>query len=109
MGGIGDEAEPGQLVLALPLGLVVARGGRIPAIIGVVVEVAKGREEDMLLGPDLLKVLLLEGLLVKSSLWLVLDGGVLALVLVFPESYLLEECLFFLGQWAMKWLGSPHP
>jgi hypothetical protein len=45
-----------------------------------VVEVAEGGEEGTLLDLCLLKVLLLERLLVESSLGLVLVGGVLALV-----------------------------
>jgi hypothetical protein len=67
MGGTGDEAEPSQLVLVLPLGLIIARGGR-RAVVGVIVEVAKGGKEGTLLGLGLLEVHLLECLLVESFL-----------------------------------------
>jgi hypothetical protein len=68
MGGTDDEAEPGQLVIALPLGLIVTQGGRRAIVIGVIVEVAKGGEEGAFLGLGLLKVHLLEHLLAESSL-----------------------------------------
>ena len=64
VGGTDDEAESGQLVLTLPLGLIVARGGRG----AVIVEVAKGGKEGTLLGLCLLEVHLLECLLVETSL-----------------------------------------
>jgi hypothetical protein len=72
--------NPFNFVLDLPFSLLVARG-RI-CIIGVVVEVAEGDEEGMLLDLCLLEALLLEHLLVKSSIGLVLAGGVLPLALV---------------------------
>jgi hypothetical protein len=54
VGGTGDEPKPDQLVLMLPLGLIIARGGR--RAVGVVVEVAKGGKEGALLGLGLLEV-----------------------------------------------------
>jgi hypothetical protein len=96
MDGIGNEAEPGQLVLSSSLGLIVTRGGRRPVIVKVVVEVAEGGEEGTLLGLDLLEVLLLEGLLVESSLWLMLTEGVLALVLALVGVILVEGVLVLL-------------
>jgi hypothetical protein len=96
MDGIGNEAEPGQLVLSSPLGLIVTRGGRRPVIVKVVVEVAEGGEEGTLLGLDLLEVLLLEGLLVESSLWLMLTEGVLALVLALAGVILVGGVLVLL-------------
>jgi MYXO-CTERM domain-containing protein len=68
MGRVGEEAESGQLVLVLLLGLIVTRRRRRVAIIGVIVEVAKGGEEGALLGLGFLEVLLLERLLIGSSL-----------------------------------------
>jgi hypothetical protein len=68
MGRVNEEAESGQLVLALTLGLIVARWRRRVAVIGVIVEVAEGNKEGRLLGLGLLEVLLLERLLIKSSL-----------------------------------------
>jgi hypothetical protein len=50
-------------------------------VVKVVVEVAEGGEECMLLDLGLLEVLLLERLLIESSLILVLAGGVLPLAL----------------------------
>jgi hypothetical protein len=50
-------------------------------VVKVVVEVAEGGEECTLLDLGLLEVLLLERLLVESSLILVLAGGVLSLAL----------------------------
>jgi hypothetical protein len=92
VGGTGDEAELGQLVLTLSLGLVIARGGRRP----VIVKVTERGKEGMLLGLDLLKVLLLEGVLIESSLWLVLAGGVLALVLALARVILVGGVLVLL-------------
>jgi hypothetical protein len=82
VGGTGDEAEPGQLVLVLPLGLIVAQGGRRPVVIDVIIKVTEGGEEGTLLGLGLIEVLILECLLIETSLQLELAGGVLALVLV---------------------------
>ena len=65
--------------------------------------------QGMLLGLGLLEVHLLERLLVESSLRLVLTGGVLMLVLALARVILVGGVLAFLGQWAMKWLGSPQP
>jgi hypothetical protein len=62
-----DKVEPGQLVLVLPLGLIVARGRRA-VVIGVIVKVTEGGEEGTLLGLGFLKVLLLERLLIESFL-----------------------------------------
>ena len=97
MGGTNDEAELGQLVLALPLGLIVARGGRGAVVVGVIVEVAEGGKEGALLGLGLLEVHLLERLLVKASLRLVLAGGVLALVLALAGVILVGGVLVLLG------------
>jgi len=93
--GLGDETKPGQLVLTSLLGLISARGRRT-VVVGVVVEVAKGGEEGTLLGLGLLEVLLLERLLVESSLRLVL-GGVLALVLALAGVVLVRGVLVLLG------------
>jgi hypothetical protein len=90
--GLGDEAKPGQLVLTSLLGLIIARGRRRPVVVSVVVKVAEGGKEGALLSLGLLEVLLLQRLLVESSVRLVL-GGVLALSLRLLESYLLKECL----------------
>jgi hypothetical protein len=68
MDGLGDEAKPGQLVLTPLLRLIIARGRRRSIVIGVVVENAEGGEEGALLGLRLLEVLLLQRLLVESSL-----------------------------------------
>jgi hypothetical protein len=65
--GLGDETKPGQLVLTSLLGLIIARGRRM-VIVSVIVEVTEGGEEGTLLGLDLIEVLLLECLLVESSL-----------------------------------------
>ena len=97
MGGTDDEAEPGQLVLTLSLGLIVARGGRRVVIVGVVVEVTEGGKEGTLLGLVLLEVYLLERLHVESSLRLVLAGGVLALVLALAGVILVGGVLVLLG------------
>ena len=97
MSGTGDEAEPGQLVLTLSLGLIVARGGRRAVIIGVIVEVAEGGKEGMLLGLGLLEVHHLERLLIESSLRLVLVRGVLALVLALARVKLVRGVLVLLG------------
>jgi hypothetical protein len=94
MDGLGDETKLGQLVLIPLLGLIIARRRRT-VVIDVVVEVAEGSEEGTLLGLGLLEVLL-ERLLVKSSLRLVL-GGVLALVLVLAGVILVGEVLVLLG------------
>jgi hypothetical protein len=105
--GLGDETKPGQLVLTPLLRLIIVRGRRT-VIVGVVVEVAEGGEEGVLSGLGLLEVLLLERLLVDPPFDLCLEVySRLSLRLL--ESYLLEECLFFLGQWATKWSGSPQP
>jgi hypothetical protein len=66
--GLGNEAKPSQLVLTPLLGLIIARGRRRPVIVGVIVEVVEGGEDGMLLGLGLLEVLLLQRLLVESSL-----------------------------------------
>jgi hypothetical protein len=95
MDGLGDETKLGQLVLIPLLGLIIARRRRT-VIIDVVVEVAEGGEEGTLLGLVLLEVLLLERLLVKSSIRLVL-GGVLALVLVLVGVILVGGVLVLLG------------
>jgi hypothetical protein len=95
--GIGDQAEPGQFVLVLPLRLIVAREERRAVIVGVVVEVVDGDKEGALLGLDLLDVYLLECLLVESSLLLVLAGGVLVLVLVLAGVVLAKGVLVLLG------------
>ena len=97
MGGTGNEAEPGQLVLMLPLELIVARGGRGAVVVGVIIEVTEGGKEGALLGLGLLEVHLLERLLVESSLQLVLAGGVLALVLALAGVMLAGEVLVLLG------------
>jgi hypothetical protein len=91
--GLGNKAKPGQLVLTP---LLVARGRRRPVIVGVVVEVAEGGEKGVLLSLGLLEVLLLQHLLVESSLRLVL-GGVLALVLALARVVLVEGVLVLLG------------
>jgi len=97
--GAGDEAEVGQLVLVLPFGLIVARGGRSAVVVEVVVKVAEGGEEGALLGLGLLEVHLLESLSNPPF------------DLCLPEVYscLPEKFLFFLGKWATKWSGSPQP
>jgi hypothetical protein len=77
------------------LGLIIARGRRT-VIVGVVVEVTEGGEEGALLGLGLLEVLLLERLLVESSLRLVLRG-VLALVLALARVVLVRGVLVLLG------------
>jgi hypothetical protein len=97
MDRLGDEIKPGQLVLTPLLRLIIARGRRRrPVIVGVVVEVTEGGEEGMLLGLGLVEVLLLQCLLIESSLRLVL-GGVLALVLAFAGVILIEGVLVLLG------------
>jgi hypothetical protein len=93
--GLGDETKPNQLVLTPLLGLIIARGRRT-VIVGVVVEVTEGGEEGALLGLGLLEVLLLERLLVESSLRLVLRG-VLALVLALARVVLVRGVLVLLG------------
>ena len=97
MGRVGEEVEFGKLVLALPLGLIVARQRRRVAIVRVVVEVTKGGEEGALLGLGLLAVLLLKRLLVESSLRLVLAEGVLTLVLALVGVVLVGGVLVLLG------------
>jgi hypothetical protein len=93
---LGDETKPDQPVLTSLLGLIIARGRRRrPIIVGVVVEVAEGGEEGMLLGLGLLEILL-QRLLVESSLRLVL-GGVLALVLALAGVVLIGGVLVLLG------------
>jgi hypothetical protein len=94
--GLGDEANPVQLVLTPLLGLIIARGRRRPVIVGVVVEDAEGGEEGTLLGLGLLEVLLLQRLLVELFLRLVL-GGVLALVLALAGVILVGGVLVLLG------------
>jgi hypothetical protein len=97
MDGHGDGIKPGQLVLMPLLGLIIARGRRRrPVVVGVVVEVAEGGEEGMLLGVGLLEVLLLQCLLIESFLRFVL-GGVLALVLALVGVVLIEGVLVLLG------------
>ena len=59
--------------------------------------VTKGGEEGTLLGLGVLDVLLLEHLLVKSSLGHVLVGGVLMLVLELVGVLLVREVLVLLG------------
>jgi hypothetical protein len=93
--GLGDETKPDQLDLTPLLGLIIALGRRM-VVVSVVVEVTEGGEEGALLGLGLLEVLLLEHLLVKSSLRLVL-GGVLALVLVLVEVMLVGGVLVLVG------------
>jgi hypothetical protein len=93
--GLGDETKSSQLVLTPLLGLIIARGRRT-VIVGVVVEVTEGGEEGALLGLGLLEVLLLERLLVESSLRLVLRG-VLALVLALARVVLVRGVLVLLG------------
>ena len=105
MGGTGDQVEPGQLVLALPLRLIVARAGRRAIVVGVVVEVAEGGEEGVLLGLGLLEVYLLERLLVESSLRLMLAGGVLALVLALAGVILVGGVLVLLEAMGDKVVG----
>jgi hypothetical protein len=79
MSGTGDEAESGQLVLALSLGLIVVEEG----------------EEGTLLGFGLLKYFL-SASLSNPPFDLCLEVySPLSLRLL--ESYLSEECLFFLG------------
>ena len=80
MGGYGEEAQPIQLLLDLPLGLVVARRGRSVRIAGVDVEVAEESKEGGLLGLGLLEVLALDRFHIEPSLGLMLSRGVLALV-----------------------------
>jgi hypothetical protein len=75
--GVSEEEEFVQLFLDLPVGLLVACGRR--CVVGVVIEVAEGGKEGTLLDLGLLEVLLLERLLVESSLGLVLARGVLSL------------------------------
>jgi len=94
--GLGDKTKPGQLVLTSLLGLISARGRRT-VVVGVVVEVAKGGEEGALLGLSILEVLLLERLLIESSLRLVLVRGVLALVLALARVKLVRGVLVLLG------------
>ena len=105
MCGTGDEAELGQLVLVLPFGLIIARGGRSAVIIRVIIEVTEGGEEGALLGLGLLEVHLLEHLLVESSLQFVLTRGVLALVLVLAGVVLVGEVLVLLGVVGDKVVG----
>jgi len=95
--GAGDEAEVGQLVLVLPFGLIIARGGRSAIIVGVVVEVSEGGKEGALLVLGLLEVHLIKRLLIESSLQLVLIRGVLTLVLVLARVMLVGEVLVLLG------------
>jgi hypothetical protein len=66
------------LVLDQPLKLSVAKRR---SVVGVMLKVAKGGEEDVFLDFVLVEVLLLEHLLVKPPLGLMLIGGVLMLSL----------------------------
>ena len=71
----------------------------------VIVKVAEGSKEGALLGLGLLEVLLLERLLIESSLQLVLAGGVLVLVLVPAEVELARGVLVLLGAVGNKVVG----
>ena len=66
-------------------------------VVSVIVEVAEGGKEGALLGLGLLEIPLLERLLIKSSLELVLVGGVLALVLALADVILVGGVLVLLG------------
>jgi hypothetical protein len=81
----------------LPLVLIVARWRRRVAVVRVIVEITEGDEEGALLGLGFLEVLLLERLLIESSLRLVLAGGVLALVLALAGVILVKGVLVLLG------------
>ena len=103
MGGYGEEAQPVQLLLDLPFGLVVTQRGRSMLVAGANVKVAEQSKEGALLGLGLLEVLALDLLLIEPSLGLMLSRGVLALVGIM----LVGGVLVLLGQLAMKWSGSP--
>jgi hypothetical protein len=64
-----------------------------------VVEVTEGGEEGTLLDLVFLEVLLLERLLVESSLVLVLDGGVLPLALVPARVVVTRASLLLCSSW----------
>ena len=74
---VSDEAQVVVLVLNVPLDLLITQGRS--GLIRVVIEVAEGGEEGVLVDLRLLAVLPLEHLHVKASLRLVLCEGVLAL------------------------------
>jgi hypothetical protein len=104
LGGVGMEAESTQLVLDLVLGLVVA-GGRGVAVGGVLLKVAEAVEEGVLVSLGLLEELLLDRLLIKTSLRLVLAGGVPTLVLVLVGVILVGGVLVLLGAVGDKVVG----
>jgi len=97
VGGYGEEAQPVQLLLDLPFGLVVTQRGRSMLVAGANVKVAEQSKEGALLGLGLLEVLALDLLLIEPSLGLVLAGGVLALVLALADVMLAGGVLVLLG------------
>jgi len=113
MSGISDEAKTGQLLLHLPLRLIVTQKRRGAVIIGVVVEVTKGRKKGMLLGLGLLAVHLLECLLIESLLRPMLARVIVALVLALAGVILVGEVVVLLGAVGDKVVGistvvAPH-
>ena len=64
MGGYGEEAQPVQLLLDLPLRLVVARRVRSMHVARINVVVAKESKEGALLGLGLLEALALDRFLI---------------------------------------------
>jgi hypothetical protein len=77
--GVGKEVESVHLVVNPPLELLVTRGRS--GVVGIMVEVAEGVKQGVLLDLGLVEILLLEHLLVEPSLGLVLVGGVITLAL----------------------------
>jgi len=97
MNGVDDEAEPGQLVLALPLGLIIACRRRSVVVVGVVIEVAERCEEGMLQALAFLRYIFLSASLSNPPFDLCLLEVYSRLSLRLPESCLPKKCLFFLG------------
>jgi hypothetical protein len=69
---------------------------------GVIVEVAEGDKEGMLWALAFLRYIFLSTSLSNPPFHLCLTEDYSRLSLL-----LLEKCLFFLGQWVMKWSRSP--
>jgi hypothetical protein len=67
-----------------------------------VIEVVEGGEEGMLLDLGLLEVVILECLLVESSLGLVLAGGVLPLALVQTRVMVTRTTFQFAHSWGNR-------
>jgi hypothetical protein len=97
LGGVSVEVESTQLILHLALGLVVARGRGV-TIGGVLLKVTEAVEEGALVSLGLLEELLYRHL-VKTSLRLVLAGGVPVLVLALARVILVGGVLVLL--WAV--------